>query len=136
HREVRGVDARRRILRRRDAPRLGADRRFRDRRSEDSEDLARGTALARQESARGGLLRARLDRVACDRPGSRDAGAVVTGATARLGWASGFSVVLAIVGVLGTWRTAGAVSLDGLEGAHDGWLVIIFAVVALAGVRS
>lgn len=60
----------------------------------------------------------------------------MTGATARLGWASGFSVVLAIVGVLGTWRTVGAVSLDGLEGAHDGWLVIIFAVVALAGVRS
>ena len=61
----------------------------------------------------------------------------MTSATApQLGAACGLSVVIAIVGVLGTWRTVGAVSLDGLEGPHDGWLVVIFAVVALAGVRS
>ena len=46
------------------------------------------------------------------------------------------SIVLAVVGVFGTWRSAGPVSLDGLEGPHDGWLVIIFALIALAGVRS
>jgi hypothetical protein len=28
------------------------------------------------------------------------------------------------------------VSLDGVEGPHDGWLVIIFALIGLAGVRS
>jgi len=44
--------------------------------------------------------------------------------------------VLAIVGVFGTWRNAGVVSLDGFEGPHNGWLVIMFALIALAGVRS
>ena len=43
---------------------------------------------------------------------------------------------MAVVGVFGTWRSAGPVSLDGVEGPHDGWLVIIFALIALAGVRS
>ncbi len=43
---------------------------------------------------------------------------------------------LAIVGVFGTWRVAGPVSLDGFEGPHNGWLVIIFALIALAGVRA
>jgi hypothetical protein len=46
------------------------------------------------------------------------------------------AIVLAIAGVFGTWRNAGAVSLDGFEGPHNGWLVIIFALIALAGVRS
>ena len=46
------------------------------------------------------------------------------------------AIVVAIVGVFGTWRSAGAVSLDGLEGPHNGWLVIIFALIALAGVGS
>jgi hypothetical protein len=46
------------------------------------------------------------------------------------------AVFLAIVGVLGTWRNAGPVSLDGLEGPHNGWLVIIFALISLAGVRA
>jgi cardiolipin synthase len=44
--------------------------------------------------------------------------------------------VLAIAGVFGTWRNAGPVSLDGFEGPNNGWLVIIFALIALAGVRS
>ena len=38
--------------------------------------------------------------------------------------------------MFGTWRNAGAVSLDGLEGPHNGWLVIIFALIALAGVGA
>ena len=46
------------------------------------------------------------------------------------------AVLLAILGVLGTWRNAGAVSLDGLEGPHNGWLVIIFALISLAGVGA
>jgi len=46
------------------------------------------------------------------------------------------AILLAIAGVFGTWRNSGAVSIDGLEGPHNGWLVIIFALIALAGVRS
>jgi len=54
----------------------------------------------------------------------------------RTGGACTAAIVLAIVGVLGTWRTSGPVSLDGLEGPHNGWLTIIFGLIALAGVRS
>ena len=46
------------------------------------------------------------------------------------------SILLAMIGVFGTWRSADPVSLNGVEGPHDGWLVIIFALIALAGVRS
>jgi hypothetical protein len=46
------------------------------------------------------------------------------------------SITLAIAGVFGTWRTARRVSLDGVEGPHNGWIVIIFALIAVAGVRS
>jgi len=46
------------------------------------------------------------------------------------------AIVLAIAGVFGTWRSAGPVSLDGFEGPHNGWLVIIFGLIALAGVHS
>ena len=46
------------------------------------------------------------------------------------------AILLAVIGVFGTWRTAAPVSLNGVEGPHDGWLVIIFALIALAGVRS
>jgi hypothetical protein len=46
------------------------------------------------------------------------------------------ALVAVIVGVLGTWRTAGPVSLNGLEGPHDGWLVIFFAAIAFAGIAS
>ena len=46
------------------------------------------------------------------------------------------AILLAIVGVFGTWSTSGPVSLNGVEGSHNGWLVIIFALIALAGVRS
>jgi hypothetical protein len=44
------------------------------------------------------------------------------------------AILLAIVGVFGTWRTAGPVSLSGVDGPHNGWLVFIFALIALAGV--
>jgi CDP-diglyceride synthetase len=45
------------------------------------------------------------------------------------------AIALAVVGAFGTWRVVGAVSLDGFDGPHNGWLVVIFALVALAGVR-
>jgi hypothetical protein len=46
------------------------------------------------------------------------------------------AIVLAIVGVFGTWSTSGPVSLNGVEGSHNGWLVILFALIALCGVGS
>jgi hypothetical protein len=54
----------------------------------------------------------------------------------RVGLVCRGAIVLAIVGVFGTWRRAGPVSLDGFEGPHNGWLVIVFALIALAGVGS
>jgi hypothetical protein len=54
----------------------------------------------------------------------------------RLPFVCHVAILLAIAGVFGTWRNTGAVSIDGLEGPHNGWLVIIFALIALAGVRS
>jgi hypothetical protein len=44
--------------------------------------------------------------------------------------------VFAIVGVFGAWRNTGPLSLDGVEGPHNGWLVIIFGLIALAGVGA
>ena len=46
------------------------------------------------------------------------------------------AIPLAIAGVFGTWRTQDGVSLNGVEGPHNGWLVVIFALIALAGVRA
>jgi len=46
------------------------------------------------------------------------------------------AILVAIVGAFGTWRTAGPVSLSGVDGPHNGWLVIIFALIALAGVSA
>jgi len=46
------------------------------------------------------------------------------------------AIVLAIVGVFGTWRSASPVSLDGVEGPQNGWLVIVFGLIALAGVGA
>jgi hypothetical protein len=46
------------------------------------------------------------------------------------------ATALAVVGVFGTWSNAGPVSLDGFEGPHNGWAVVVFALIALAGVRS
>lgn len=46
------------------------------------------------------------------------------------------AIGLAIIGVFGTWSSSGPVTLNGVQGPHDGWLVIIFGLVALAGVGS
>jgi hypothetical protein len=53
-----------------------------------------------------------------------------------LGWVSRAATVAVLIGAFGTWRTAGPVSLDGLEGPHDGWLAVLFALVALVGAGS
>ena len=52
----------------------------------------------------------------------------------RLAWAERAAIVLAVVGVFGTWRSSGPVSLDGFQGPHTGWMVIVFGLIALAGV--
>ena len=54
----------------------------------------------------------------------------------RVAWWCRIAIVLALVGVFGTWRSVGPVSLDGFEGPHNGWLVILFGLIALTGVRS
>ncbi len=41
-----------------------------------------------------------------------------------------------MVGVFSTWTSTGPVSLNGIQGPNNGWLVVIFAFVALGGVRS
>jgi hypothetical protein len=53
-----------------------------------------------------------------------------------LAWVARAAIAFATVGVFGTWRASGPVSLNGIEGPHNGWLVIIFGSIALAGVRS
>ena len=54
----------------------------------------------------------------------------------RLAWASRAAILLAVAGVFGTWRSSGPVSLDGFQGPHNGWMVIIFGLIALAGVGA
>jgi hypothetical protein len=54
----------------------------------------------------------------------------------RMSGLSVAAILVAIVGVFGTWRSTGPVSLDGLEGPHNGWLTILFSLIALFGVRS
>ena len=54
----------------------------------------------------------------------------------RLAWASRAAILLAFVGVFGTWRSSGPVSLNGFEGPHNGWLVIVFGLIALTGVGA
>ena len=53
-----------------------------------------------------------------------------------LAWASRAAILIAFVGVFGTWRSSGQVSLNGFEGPHNGWLVIVFGLIALAGVGA
>ena len=55
---------------------------------------------------------------------------------ARLAWGCRAAIVLAIVGVFGTWRSSGPVSLNGFQGPHNGWEVIIFGLIALIGVGA
>jgi hypothetical protein len=54
----------------------------------------------------------------------------------RIAWAERLAFFLAVVGVFGTWRTIGPVSLDGFQGPHNGWLVIVFGLIALIGMGA
>ena len=45
------------------------------------------------------------------------------------------AIAVAVVGVFCTWTNDGPVSLNGTQGPHDGWLVVIVAVPALLWVR-
>jgi hypothetical protein len=51
-----------------------------------------------------------------------------------LAWGARAAIVFAVAGVFGTWRSSGPVSLDGFQGPHNGWLVIVFGLIALLGV--
>jgi hypothetical protein len=46
------------------------------------------------------------------------------------------AIAVAVVGVFCTWTNEGPVSLNGTQGPHDGWLVVIVAVPALLCARS
>jgi hypothetical protein len=46
------------------------------------------------------------------------------------------AIVAAVVGVFCTWTKAGGVTLNGTQGPHDGWLVVIVAAPALLWSRS
>ena len=45
------------------------------------------------------------------------------------------AIAVAVLGVFCTWTNDGPVSLNGTQGPHDGWLVVIVAVPALLWVR-
>jgi cardiolipin synthase len=53
-----------------------------------------------------------------------------------LGLICDLALILAVAGIFGTWRSDGTVSLDGLQGPHNGWLVIIFGLISLTGIRA
>lgn len=46
------------------------------------------------------------------------------------------ALAVAVIGVFCTWTNDGPVSLNGTQGPHDGWLVVILAVPALLWARS
>jgi hypothetical protein len=46
------------------------------------------------------------------------------------------AIPVAIFGVFSTWTTDGPVTLNGTEGPHDGWLIVIMAALALVCTRS
>jgi hypothetical protein len=46
------------------------------------------------------------------------------------------AVAIAVVGVFCTWTKDGPVTLNGIQGPHDGWLVVIVAVPAFLWARS
>lgn len=45
------------------------------------------------------------------------------------------AVAAAIVGVFLTWTADGTTALDGVQGPHDGWLVLIVSAFALGWAR-
>ena len=53
-----------------------------------------------------------------------------------MGWVASVAVVVAVVGVFLTWTSVGNASLDGTQGPHNGWLVIIVAAFALGWIRA
>ena len=56
--------------------------------------------------------------------------------TQRVSLIAAGGVIAALVGVFSTWASSGPVSLNGTQGPNNGWLVVIFAFVALGGVRA
>ena len=46
------------------------------------------------------------------------------------------AIAVGVVGVFCTWTNDGPVSLNGIQGPNDGWLVVIVAVPALFFARS
>jgi hypothetical protein len=53
----------------------------------------------------------------------------------RLGQVVLVAIAAVLVGTFSTWGTAGSVTLNGVEGPNDGWLVVILAACALAWTR-
>ena len=49
---------------------------------------------------------------------------------------SSIAIAVAVVGVFCTWTTDGPVTLNGTQGPHDGWLVVLLALPALLWSRS
>jgi hypothetical protein len=45
------------------------------------------------------------------------------------------ALALVVAGVFSTWTKAGSVTLNGIEGPHDGWLVLILAAASVAWAR-
>ena len=45
-------------------------------------------------------------------------------------------LALAVVGVFGPWATTGQVSLSGVQGPNNGWLVVVFAPIGAAGLKA
>jgi hypothetical protein len=46
------------------------------------------------------------------------------------------AVAIATIGVFSTWTTAGPVTLNGIEGPNNGWLVLIVGAFAIGWSRS
>jgi hypothetical protein len=46
------------------------------------------------------------------------------------------AIAVAIVGVFGTWLSADPVTLNGVQGPNNGWLVVLVAVLAFHWARS
>lgn len=51
----------------------------------------------------------------------------------RVAW---LAIGLAVIGVFTTWLTDDPVTLNGAQGPHNGWLVVIVAVLAVFWARS
>lgn len=54
----------------------------------------------------------------------------------RLEHVAWVAVVAVLVGTFSTWITAGPVTLNGIQGPNDGWLVVILSACAAGWARS